>query len=237
MYTHVFLDTETTGIEEKDRLCQLCYKINDTLVNELYNPGMHIPAEASMVHHITNKMVLDKPTFKDSSEYTQLQDLFSDEKAIFIAHNAKFDLKMLAKEGIVPKQHICTYKVVRALDPEGKLSRYSLQYLRYFLDMEIEATAHDAMGDVLVLEQLFNRFLTKLEKELGTYEQAIKYMLDVSTKPSLIISFNFGKYANQKVTDVAEKDPGYLEWLLNQKLQNESDDEDWIYTLKTALHK
>ena len=40
-----------------------------------------------------------------------------------------------------------------------------MQYLRYFLDIEIEATAHDAMGDVLVLEKLFERLLAKIMKE------------------------------------------------------------------------
>jgi hypothetical protein len=50
--------------------------------------------------------------------------------------------------------------------------------------------------------------------------------------------FNFGKYNGKTVADVARSDPGYLEWMLNQKEQANSDtEEDWIYTLKYHLGK
>ena len=41
----IFLDTETTGTEEKDRLCQLAYKTEDgVIVNELFKPSLPINA-------------------------------------------------------------------------------------------------------------------------------------------------------------------------------------------------
>ena len=41
--------------------------------------------------------------------------------------------------------------------------KYNLQYLRYLLELEVEAIAHDALGDVLVLEQLFERLFNKIK--------------------------------------------------------------------------
>ncbi|WP_447307114.1 exodeoxyribonuclease X C-terminal domain-containing protein, partial [Escherichia coli] len=33
--------------------------------------------------------------------------------------------------------------------------------------------------------------------------------------PSLMTTFTFGKYRGKAVSDVAERDPGYLRWLFN----------------------
>ena len=81
---------------------------------------------------------------------------------ISVAHNAAFDVAILRREGIKPRNIICTYKVASAIDTEERFSHYSLQYLRYALGIEIEANAHDAIGDVLVLEALFEYLLAKL---------------------------------------------------------------------------
>ena len=108
--------------------------------------------------------------------------------------------------------------------------------MRYYLDIEIEATAHDALGDVLVLEKLFERLLNKIkETDNLDDEKAIKHMIEVSSKPSLMYSFSFGKHIGKTVEDVAKIDPGYLKWFLDTKEKDNPDDEDWIYTLKHHL--
>jgi DNA polymerase III epsilon subunit-like protein len=238
MYNFVFLDTETTGTGPGDRLCQLAFKTSDETYNALFNPGRKIPAEASAVTHITNKMVADKPAFKESPDYLRIKELLEDPSTIMICHNAQFDNGMLEREGIKPNAYICSLKVVRYLDKEMKFSQYKLQYLRYFLELEVEAAAHDALGDVLVLEKFFEYVYEEMLKECGGDEEAtIQKMLEVSTNPSLLSIFSFGKYAGKKISDVASQDPGYLEWLLNQKLQNPDGEEDWIYTLRFNLKK
>ncbi len=235
----IFIDTETTGNGPDDVLCQIAYKYDDAVFEALYNPGKKIPPEASAVTHITNKMVADKPVFKESAEYTSVKKLLEDEDSIFIAHNARFDVGMFEKERIVPKNVICTLRLARHLDKEDKIPRYNLQYLRYYLEIEIEAQAHDALGDVLVLEQLFPRLKDALKKELGTddEDQLLNQMLEISSRPSLMSMFTFGKHTGKKVSEVAKIDSGYLDWLLKQKMQNEADEEDWIYTLKYYLGK
>ena len=131
---------------------------------------------------------------------------------------------------------IDTLRVARSLDPEEKIPSYRLQYLRYFLDLDVEGLAHDALGDVLVLEKLFERLLKKIMKENAVDENtAIEEMMRISKEPALIRTFRFGKYNGQKVENVANEDKGYLEWLLKSKLENNPEDEDWIYTLRHFL--
>ena len=242
----IFFDTETTGNEQKDFLIQIAYKVypvsggadNGHFVG-LYKPEIKIPPEASAVHHITNKMVADKPTFKESTDQPVIKKLFEDKNSIVVAHNAPFDLNMIKKEGIEPKQFICTLKLARYLDPDEKIGRYNLQYLRYLLDFDIEAEAHDAMGDVLVLEKLFDRLKNKLiEQEKINEKEAIERMVKISSQPLLIKTLNFGKYKGKTVEEVSQIDRGWLEWLLREKEKSDViEHEDWIYTLKYYLQK
>ena len=232
----IFFDTETTGNTEKDYLCQIAYKTNVESFDGLYKPPFKIPPEASAVHHISNKMVEDKPHFKESSDYLKIKKLFEDNNSVVVAHNAVFDLNMLKKENIIPKNFICTLRVARQLDPDGKIEKYNLQYLRYFLEIEIEAQAHDALGDVLVLEKLFERLFNKIKTTDNlTDEKILEKMIEISSHPSIFKFFNFGKYVGQEIGDVASGDKKYLEWLLRQKEEGDQIDEDWIYTLKHYL--
>jgi exodeoxyribonuclease X len=238
MHKIIFFDTETTGNEQKDFLCQIAYKNESEKFVGLYKPEIKIPPEASAVHHISNKMIADKPSFKASGDLLKIKKLFEDKDAVVVAHNATFDLIMIKKEGIEPKKFICTLRVARHLDPEGKIERYNLQYLRYLLEIEVDATAHDALGDVLVLEQLFERLKKKMiESENITENEAIEKMIEISSHPSLLRTISFGKHNGKKIEDIAKFDRGYLEWLLAQKLESDQIDEDWIYTLKHHLGK
>ena len=62
-----YIDAETTGLEQKDRLCSLGVIIDEAgrseTLYELINPGRKIPPAAMAVHHITNEMVAEAPEF------------------------------------------------------------------------------------------------------------------------------------------------------------------------------
>ncbi len=235
----IFFDTETTGNTDKDRLCQLGVKergVEKPIMNELFMPPVPISIESKAVHHITEKIIGDRPEFVKSSEFEVSKKLFEDVNTISVAHNAQFDVEMLKREGVNVSNVICTLKVARALDPNEIITSYRLQYLRYYLGIEIEGVvAHDAWGDVVVLEQLFERLLTKLVKEKGSEAEAINEMIEISKKPSKIRTIRFGKYNGKKVEDLVKEDKGYLEWLLKQKRENPDGEDDWIYTLEEAL--
>ncbi len=246
----IFFDTETTGINEEDRLCQIAYKTENNIFVETYKPPLLIPPGASAVHHITNEMVKDKSAFIDSPDFKIIKDLFENSNTILVAHNMPFDFAMIKKEGILPVNTICTLRVARYLDREGKLAKHNLQFLRYALGIQIEATAHDALGDVLVLEQLYHRLIKKIMEEdsrasadgarhdfAKSEEDAIKKMIEISSHPSLLRNISFGKHAGKKVEEVLQTDRGYLEWLLAQKELKPQGEDDWIYTLKHFLGK
>ncbi|MCX6762019.1 MAG: exonuclease domain-containing protein [Candidatus Moranbacteria bacterium] len=235
----IFLDTETTGIGPDDRLCQVAYKFQDAENEALFKPPVPISIDAMAVAHITNKMVADKELFLDSAMHKKLAEIFSGDH-ILVAHNAGFDAEMLKREKLEPKNLIDTFKLAQYLDASGEIPKYALQYLRYYHDLEVpNAQAHDALGDIRVLERLFDFYFEKMLT--GGKDEAIiiQEMLDVSARPVLVKKFNFGKYIGMSVADVAGKDRNYLQWLLNEKVrardQEENNDENWIYTLEHYL--
>ena len=164
--------------------------------------------------------------FKESDEYEKLQKLVSDINNVIVAHNAKFDMQMLDREGIYTQRVICTLKLARYLDKNGVIPKYNLQYLRYFLGLEIEAKAHDALGDILVLEGLFNRLHAKFQ-ENDKLMDPVQEMINISSNPVLIARMPYGKHKGMLFSEVPRD---YLEWLSGTEL-----DEDMAYTVKTHL--
>jgi exodeoxyribonuclease X len=241
----IFLDTETTGGESHDRLCQLAWKYygqsHEEMFSELFKPPIPISIESMAIHHITEKMVEHKPLFIDAPIYVELKNKLESENTIMVAHNASFDLAMIEKEGIIPIYYIDTLKLIRHFDPLMKIKRHNLQYLRYFLkiddDIDFPIYAHDAKSDVIILELIFNRLYQKAKEHFNISEEeaVIQKLIELSQQPAFIGKFAFGKYLGELVTDVALKDPAYLRWLLEQKRHSDQDETDWIYTLETVL--
>jgi DNA polymerase III epsilon subunit-like protein len=235
----IFLDTETTGTGPKDRLCQVAYKFNGEEFESLFKPPLPIEIDAMAVAHITNKMVADKEPFEKSKMKKHLEEILAEN--ILVAHNAKFDVEMLQRENLVVPKIIDTYKIAHHLDTEEKIPKYGLQYLRYFHELEVEdASAHSALGDVKVLEKVFEVLFSQMEKLLGDEEKVLEKMMEVSASPILFRKFNFGKYIGQPVSEVAKTDKNYLLWFFNQKImereRGEGNDENWIYTIDFYLN-
>ena len=89
----VFLDTETTGLGNSDRVCEL--SIIDVsgkpLFDSLLDPGIEIPEEAIEIHRITNEMVKGKPTLAGVGE--RVSNIL---RGKFIcAYNTGFDSRLL----------------------------------------------------------------------------------------------------------------------------------------------
>lgn len=230
----IFLDTETTGIDLLvDRLFQVAYKQNGKLKSGLFKPEVPISVKSMSISHITNKMVDNKERFSDSKFKKDLQNALKGN--ILVAHNALFDIQMLEKEGIKVEKYIDTLKIAKFIDYDFQIPEFNLQYLRYYFGLEIDAKAHDAEGDVLVLEAVFGVLFDKLMKEIGDEKKVIHKMLEISESPFLYQIFSYGKHKGKKIEEVLSYDRSYLEWMLDQKLQNEYFDEDWIYSLKYYL--
>ena len=222
----IFLDTETTGNGPADRICQIAFKTEEcAAVNELFNPGMPITIDAMTVHHITNEMVRDKGSFRGSDTWKQLRDLIMPNTNVMVAHNAAFDVGMLKKEGLEPQSVICTLKLARYFDKDGVIPKYGLQYLRYYLGLNVDAVPHTALGDILVLEAIFKRIHAKAVVEFG--DDAVSKMIEVSSRPVLYRRMPFGKHKGLKMEEVPLD---YLQWLAGTDLE-----EDLRYTIEQYL--
>jgi DNA polymerase III epsilon subunit-like protein len=235
-----FFDTETTGNTPEDRIVQLAVKergVATPLINELFKAPFPIPFESSAVHHISNRMVANKPLFQESPHYQEIKELFESPDTIVVAHNSAFDVAMLTAEDIHPTNVICTYKTVRHIDIETQFTNYKLQYLRYALDMELDVGAHDAMADVIVLELLFEYLVKKMMASGKSESEVLTEMQTITKEPAFMREFSFGKHKGMRVEEVAKIDPGYLSWLLTEKLKNPIGEEDWIFTLQKFLGK
>lgn len=233
----LFLDTETTDNSEDARLVQLAYKNMATkvVVNEYFKPPVDISIAAMSVSHITNKMVSDKPEFASSEQRIKLIDLLSDH--VVVAHNAPFDIRVLKNEGVDVYSSIDTLRIARHLIESES---YKLQYLRYLLGIEINAVAHDAFSDVLVLEKLFYHLeeLMKVKFDLENRVDILKKMIELSKMPVLLTALTFGKYRGKTFKEIAEIDEDYLSWLLSSesaKPEHEQN-EDLIFTIIEHLN-
>ena len=226
----IFLDTETTGTGDNDRLVQVAFKAPycNTFSDQIYKSPVPITIEAMSICHITNEMIENKEPFIGSNECKFLQTELAKPDTVFVAHNASFDLKMLVKEGIVmPEKHICTMKVAYFHDKEDVLPQKKLQFLRYQFGLKFDQVInpHDALSDVIVLEKLF---------EYYRQFYSIEEMVDISSKPILLKKFAFGKYKGQWFKDVAEKDIFYIDWVRNNVAMDENLKHtiDYYYNLK-----
>ncbi len=231
----IFFDTETTDLEPTRRLVQLAYKNAATgaTVNEYFKPPVAISFGSMAVHHITNEMVADKPAFVESAARADLIVALAGNVAV--AHNAPFDIGVLKNEGVEVGEYIDTCRVARHLIES---EQYALQYLRYFLRLDVgaAATAHDALGDVLVLEALFGQLkeIAAAKFLLTTDDAVLQKMVELTKTPTLLSSVNFGKYRGKTFAEVAAVDASYLQWLLGSESQKSAaeQNEDLIFTLR-----
>ena len=227
----LFLDTETSGLDVEDRLVEVGFRTEGGIAySERFKAPVPVKVGAMAVNHITNKMLEDCSPFECSEVQKGLAG-YAASGYVLVAHNAPFDLAMLAKEGIVFNKYIDTKKMSHALDPNQEMESHRLQYLRYYYGVELpEAVAHTAEGDIAVLEAVFHCLHEKLGKP------SIDELIELSKRPVLHTKFKFGKYNGNDIASVAAVDPGYLEWLLKSKEESGQNEEDWIYTLKHYLN-
>jgi len=233
----IFLDTETTDLEKDANLVQLAYKntVTGKVVNEYFKPTKPISYGAMAVHHITNEMVENKPIFAGSPQQLELVEELDD--AIVVAHNVMYDINVLKNEGVVVNQYLDTLRLARHLvDSE----EYKLQYLRYFLKLTGNGSAHDALGDIIVLESLFNHLKNLIAQNFKLQDdgEIMEKMLELNKLPVLLKNINFGKYKGKTFKEVGEIDPDYLAWLYGSESQKPiaEQDEEKIYTLKHYLN-
>jgi len=164
---YAVVDLETTGTDvESDEIVSLAVVRLDAEGVELdrfaslVRPAGPIPAEATAVHGIDDASVADAPSFAEVAG--ELVGLL--EGAVFVAHNAGFDLPLLehafARAGIRYRPHgvACTLDAFRLLEPVERSHRLESLCERHGVPLD---DAHDARGDVLATVALLRILLAR----------------------------------------------------------------------------
>lgn len=218
--TSVVLDTETTGIDTSEaEIIELAFLHSDIEKPELmrFKSIKPIPPEASAVHHITDKMVRNEPTFGQSLE--RITDrLTSRSTQYYIAHNSQFDQQILiasAKRDDDPfmadeftnAKWICTWRLAKAvLGIDYTKFQYNLSYLRYALRLDIpdDVPAHRGDADVLVCYKLFEKLVEIAFENKLIYEDKTlgEQLYDLCWSPNKVATWPMGKYKGQKLEDI-----------------------------------
>ncbi len=149
---YCLIDVETTGFSPKaDRIVEIaCATVDGDRVTQrwstLVRPGIPIPARATEVHGITNRMVANAPRLG----WALARARRFCRGRIVATHNARFDLSFVGTR--LCAEALCTLRLSRALFPEAP--NHKNQTLRYYLGIDAIAeeplTAHRALGDALV---------------------------------------------------------------------------------------
>ncbi len=244
MTKYVLFDTETTGNQAEDRIIQVGAMVigakgDVEVYDELCSAELPIKIEAMEVHNITPDIIEGKAPFTATKFWNDLTGLNS-ENNYLIAHNIKFDLGMLEKEGFVNNMKLIdTLRCSKHLFPESDYHR--LQYFRYSLGLykkeqeeakkhNITIKAHDAIGDVLVMKLLLSELVKKVKEKYAGVNPMVK-LEELTRTPVMMQSFKFGKYKGERIDDIARSDAGYIKWML-KSLEL---DEDLKYTLEKVL--
>ncbi len=226
----IFLDLETTGLEADDKMCSIGVIEDISFRYELVNEAKKIPPEASSIHHITNEMIKDKNSFKESEIYAFLEEN-NNQDTTLISHNLKFNLDKLLSSGLEWRGAVIdTLRVSKHLIPECDF--FGLQFLRYELklyrDEKEEALKLGIEDDIIAHNALFDALIIKLLFEYLLDFAPLEEMQDLSFKNVLLSKFEFGKYKGRYIEEISLNDRGYLEWMLS----NISDlDEDLRFSL------
>lgn len=166
--TIAFCDVETTGLHpgRGDRVCEIALLrcrgggVLDSF-QHLVNPQRPMSSGAYAVHGIGDEQLRHAPTFGEiADDVLSLLD-----GAVFIGHNAPFDLGFLSKElgllgvAFVPQIALDTLRLARR---QYVTSSYSLDQLARFLNVRVTGHAHRAMVDVQLTRGVFRHLVSDL---------------------------------------------------------------------------
>ena len=224
-----FFDLETTGIDVgKDRIVEISVlKVfpngNKESKTWLVNPTIPIPPQSTAIHGISNEKVANEPTFAELAP--QVFAMIKD--ADLAGYNSdRFDIPLLAEEMLRAGVDFDMKNRV-SIDVQTifhkKEERTLSAALKFYCGQSLE-NAHSAEADTMATYEIMKAQLDRYEdlendmkklSEFTTRKKAVDFAGFVALNDKGQEMFTFGKYKNQLVDDVFEKDPGYYGWIQN----------------------
>lgn len=231
----IFFDLETTGVSvTSDRIVQLSYiKVlpngEEEEGNFYINPGMPIPPASTAVHHITDEMVKDQPTFRQMAG--RLEQIF---KGCDLAgyNSNRFDVPLLVEEFLRADVKFDLSKV-RCIDVQNifykKEPRTLVAAYRFYCGGKDFEGAHSADQDTRATYEVLKAQLERyaddaedpLQNDVEWLQQYTRMNRNVDPMGAMVYDdkerpcFNFGKHKGRPVVDVLTQEPSYYSWMMN----------------------
>ena len=225
----IFFDLETTGVDiANDRIVEISMvKVGvdgeKVVKTRRINPEMHIPAEATAVHGISDEDVMNEPTFKQIAK--SLAAFI--EGCDFGGFNSnRFDLPMLVEEFLRAEVDV-NFDNRKFVDVQTIFHRKEQRTLvaayKFYCDKDLE-NAHSAEADTMATYEVLESQIERYGDIGSTVEELAEFsshgpMVDFAGRLSLNDKgeeiFTFGKYKGRTVEEVFAKDPSYYAWIMN----------------------
>lgn len=229
----ICFDIESTGTDPvKDKIVELgiirldpnnIFPDNRYITyNFRFNPGRHIPEEATAIHGIKDEDVAGMPTFSEQAE--RIKTIFAG--CDIIGYNSnRYDVPMLVEHMLKCEIEIFTDET-RFVDVQTifmkKEERTLSAAVKFFLGLD-HTNAHSALADVDATINVLDAEIEKYPEIGNTIEQLAKYsqygdkpIVDYAGK--LVynkdgkVCYNIGKAKGTPVED----DPGFGEWMMER---------------------
>jgi len=214
----IYYDTETTGVKpDRDRIIEIAAydPVRDKTFQSLINPLCPIPPGATAIHHITDEMVQEAPSF---AEMAAKFIAFCSDEVVLIAHNNDaFDKPFLEHEFSRHEVDLPSWLYIDSLKFARKyrsdLPRHSLQHLREYHGIESN-NAHRALDDVIILHKVFSELVDDLTME---------EILELMNQKQILRQMPFGKHRGKPLKEIP---PGYVRWLHENGALDKNDNEE-----------
>ena len=225
----VFFDLETTGIDPaRDRIVEIStVKVfvdghTETKTRRL-NPEMHIPAEATAIHGITDEDVADQPRFREIAKslaaYLEGCDLGG-------YNSNKFDVPVLVEEFLRAGVNV-DFKNRNFVDVQNIFHKMEQRTLsaayKFYCGKELD-NAHSAEADTMATYEVLQSQLDRYPElrtdiaflaQFSARGQAADYAGRILYNDRGEEIFGFGKHKGRVVAEVFREEPSYYSWMMN----------------------
>lgn len=225
------VDVETTGIwPKRDRIVQIAFiavtpALQVSSFNQLINPEVLIPDEATAIHGITNEAVADAPTFLQVA--ASLSEALSGHD--FVGYNLRFDREMLQAEfrrvkfpfsfdgsALIDALHIWQRLEPRKLPDAAERFIGRRPDRAHRADADVETTARVLVGQLRGYGGGGQLPMSVHELSSIRNDQSVKG-LDAGGKIQWrdgAARLNFGKHQGAPLEELVNKHKAYLQWIL-----------------------
>ena len=234
---NIVLDLETTSlVTESDenktlaKICEVAFTHRQgkysKVMSELINPEEPITTGAMAIHHITDRMVEDRQSFKQSDSFRLLSSL-NKETNNLIGHNIiKFDEVVLRNNGFNNKMNLID-TLILIQHVESDLLSYKQSELIYILDLYKTKKYRDRYGttkspqlhraeeDIFITGLLLDYIKNKVRAKGFKGRALTDKLIQLSKKVPIIQRMPFGKYKGERFKEIIKTDWGYVEWMFN----------------------